>query len=86
MKHKQNMHVIEVSSIPATNTLPTRIKMYSTWHNEKVVLNQSIKHERDLDTAIAHLESVKGIEIFCHGYNEVKRVYILMALEHHNIK
>ena len=44
----QNKRIIEVSTLPATNTLPTRIKVHCKWFNEKIILSVNHKYENTL--------------------------------------
>lgn len=81
-----NKRIIEVSTLPATNTLPTRLKLHCKWFNEKIVLSVNLKYDNILNQAMAHLGTVKGIEVFAYGYDEVSKKHILLTDSFDNIK
>lgn len=82
----KNSRIIEVSILPATNTLPTRIKVHCKWFNEKIILHPNSKYESIKDQVIAHLDTVKGIETSAYGYDEVSKKHILLTDSFSNIK
>ncbi len=82
----QNKRIIEVSTLPATNTKPTRVKLHCKWFNEKIILSSDLKYDSVLKQAIAHLDTVKGIEVQSFGYDEVSQKHILLTDSFDNIK
>lgn len=82
----QNKRIIEVSTLPATSTKPTRLKLHCKWFNEKVILSVDLKYDSILKQAVAHLDTIKGIETIAYGYDEVSKKHIVLTDNFSNIK
>lgn len=65
----QNTHIIKVTTLPATNTLPARVKMRSELYSQTVVIpfsNEPGSAAPTLETAINYLSKI-NIQIIAKG-------------------